>query len=65
MNSIKRVALDARVSTSNGYRIRRCSCESVGELIERRGWQVTEVYNDAGVSGTKAPRHRIKSIADG
>jgi DNA invertase Pin-like site-specific DNA recombinase len=32
------------------------------EFVERRGWQVTEVYTDAGVSGAKASRPALNRL---
>jgi DNA invertase Pin-like site-specific DNA recombinase len=32
------------------------------EYVERRGWQITEVYTDAGVSGSKASRPALNRL---
>jgi site-specific DNA recombinase len=62
MNPTKRVALYARVSTSNGHQDPEMQLRELREFIERRGWQVTEVYTDAGVSGAKASRPALNRL---
>jgi DNA invertase Pin-like site-specific DNA recombinase len=62
MNPTKRVALYARVSTSNGHQDPEMQLRELREFIERRGWQVAEVYTDAGVSGAKASRPALNRL---
>jgi DNA invertase Pin-like site-specific DNA recombinase len=62
MNPNKRVALYARVSTSNGHQDPEMQLRELREFIERRGWQVAEVYTDAGVSGAKASRPALNRL---
>src|SRR5262249_47755160 len=53
---IRRIALYLRVSTD------RQTVENqdlqLRQVAERRGWQVVEVYNDAGISGAKDRKQR-------
>jgi DNA invertase Pin-like site-specific DNA recombinase len=58
----KRVALYARVSTSNGHQDPEMQLRELREFIERRGWQITEVYTDAGISGSKASRPALNRL---
>jgi DNA invertase Pin-like site-specific DNA recombinase len=58
----KRVALYARVSTSNGQQDPEMQLRDLREFTERRGWQITEVYTDAGVSGAKASRPALNRL---
>jgi DNA invertase Pin-like site-specific DNA recombinase len=57
-----RAALYLRVSTSNGQTTdnQRLELEAVAG---RSGWQVVEIYEDAGVSGAKAGRNDQRLIA--
>jgi DNA invertase Pin-like site-specific DNA recombinase len=57
-----RVALYARVSTSNGHQDPEMQLRELREFIERRGWQVTEIYTDAGISGSKASRPALNRL---
>jgi DNA invertase Pin-like site-specific DNA recombinase len=58
----KRIALYARVSTSNGHQDPEMQLRELREFVERRGWQVAEVYTDAGVSGSKASRPALNRL---
>jgi DNA invertase Pin-like site-specific DNA recombinase len=49
--SKKRAALYVRVSTD--HQTVANQIESLRAVAERRGWQIVETYNDAGVSGAK------------
>jgi DNA invertase Pin-like site-specific DNA recombinase len=62
MNPTKRVALHARVSTLNGHQDPEMQLRELREFIERRGWQVAEVYTDAGISGSKASRPALNQL---
>jgi DNA invertase Pin-like site-specific DNA recombinase len=48
---IKRAALYVRVST-DGQTVENQTRE-LGQIAERRGWQIVETYSDAGISGAK------------
>ena len=56
---IRRAAIYVRVSTD------RQTIENqeiqLRQIAERRGWEVVEVYNDAGVSGAKGRKDRPAS----
>ena len=80
MNSTKRVALYARVSTARCEKCGKVRTEhdnlhhefkgqdpevqlrELREYIKCRGWQLSEVYADAGVSGTKASRPALNRL---
>jgi DNA invertase Pin-like site-specific DNA recombinase len=49
--AIKRAALYVRVSTD--HQSVENQVRELRQVAERRGWQVTEVYRDAGISGSK------------
>jgi DNA invertase Pin-like site-specific DNA recombinase len=57
-----RVALYARVSTSNGQQDPEMQLRELREYAERRGWQIAEVYTDAGVSGSKDSRPALNRL---
>jgi DNA invertase Pin-like site-specific DNA recombinase len=48
---VKRVALYVRIST-DGQTVENQTRE-LGQIAERRGWQIVETYSDAGISGAK------------
>jgi DNA invertase Pin-like site-specific DNA recombinase len=48
---VKRAALYVRVST-DGQTLENQTRE-LGQIAERRGWQIVETYSDAGISGAK------------
>jgi DNA invertase Pin-like site-specific DNA recombinase len=56
---ITRVALYARVSTSNSGQSPEMQLRELREYCERRGWQIAGEYIDAGVSGTKDKRPEL------
>ena len=56
---ITRVALYARVSTSNSGQSPEMQLHELREYCERRGWQIAGEYIDAGVSGTKDKRPEL------
>lgn len=60
--SIARVALYARVSTSNGQQDPEVQLVELREYAERRGWQITEEYVDQGVSGSKESRPALNRL---
>jgi DNA invertase Pin-like site-specific DNA recombinase len=60
--SISRVALYARVSTSNGHQDPEMQLRELREYAERRGWQVAGEYTDQGVSGSKESRPELNRL---
>jgi DNA invertase Pin-like site-specific DNA recombinase len=52
----KRAALYVRVSTD--AQTVESQIRELGEVAERRGWQVVEIYKDAGISGAKGRDQR-------
>jgi DNA invertase Pin-like site-specific DNA recombinase len=54
--AVKRAAIYVRVSTDS-QTIENQLCE-LRQVAERRGWEVVEVYNDAGISGAKGRADR-------
>lgn len=57
-----RVGLYARVSTSNGQQDPEMQLRELREYAERRGWQIAEVYTDAGISGSKDSRPALNRL---
>ena len=57
-----RVALYARVSTSNGHQDPEMQLRELREYADRRGWAIAEVYTDAGVSGAKDSRPALNRL---
>jgi DNA invertase Pin-like site-specific DNA recombinase len=57
-----RVALYARVSTSNGHQDPELQLRELREYATRRGWDVTEEYIDADVSGSKDSRPALNRL---
>src|ERR1700750_3486233 len=56
MSSTKRAALYVRVSTD--AQTLENQIRELRQVAERRGWDVVEVYNDAGISGAKGRNGR-------
>jgi DNA invertase Pin-like site-specific DNA recombinase len=56
-----RIALYARVSTSNGHQDPEMQLRELREYAEHRGWQVTETYTDT-VSGSKDSRPALNRL---
>ena len=54
--TIKRAALYVRVSTD--HQSVENQARELRQVAERRGWQVTEVYRDPGISGAKGRDQR-------
>lgn len=59
--SINLVALYARVSTLNNQDP-EVQLRELREYAERRGWQITEIYTDTGVSGSKDSRPALNRL---
>ena len=51
-----RVAIYARVSTTNHSQDVTLQTRELGQFVEARGWNVTDEYVDEGISGTKNRR---------
>ena len=49
--AVKRAAIYTRVSTDS--QTIENQLRELPQVAERRGWEVVEVYNDAGISGAK------------
>ena len=62
MNSPKRVALYARVSTSNGQQDPEMQLRELREYAQRRDLQIVEEYIDNGVSGSKDSRPALNRL---
>src|ERR1019366_6126516 len=59
---IARVALYARVSTSNGHQDPEMQLAELREYAGRRGWQIVEEFTDQGVSGSKESRPALNRL---
>jgi DNA invertase Pin-like site-specific DNA recombinase len=57
-----RCALYARCSTANGQQDPEMQTRELREYAERRGWQIANVYTDAGVSGSKDSRPALNRL---
>ena len=57
-----RVAIYARVSTSNNGQDPTMQTRELGEYIERRGWNLAGEYIDIGISGTKEKRPELDRL---
>src|SRR5271169_4332040 len=57
-----RVGLYARVSTSNGQQDPELQLSELREYVERRGWEIAEIYTDNGVSGSKDSRPALNRM---
>jgi DNA invertase Pin-like site-specific DNA recombinase len=57
-----RVAIYARVSTSNNGQDPAMQTRELREYAERRGWTVTSEYVDIGISGTKEKRPELDRL---
>jgi DNA invertase Pin-like site-specific DNA recombinase len=56
------VALYSRCSTNNGQQDPEAQVRELKEYAERRGWQIANVYIDAGVSGSKDSRPSLNRL---
>ena len=57
-----RVAIYARVSTSNGHQSPELQLRELRDYAGRRGWKIVEEYVDAGVSGAKDSRPALNRL---
>lgn len=62
IDSITRVALYARVSTSNNGQSPEMQLLELREYCRNRGWSVSNEYVDVGVSGTKERRPELDRL---
>lgn len=62
MNRQYRIAIYARVSTSNGHQDPQLQIRELREYAERRGWTLVEEYIDAGISGAKDSRPALNRL---
>jgi DNA invertase Pin-like site-specific DNA recombinase len=60
--NISRVALYARVSTSNGHQDPEMQLAELREYAGRRGWEIVGEYTDQGVSGSKESRPELNRL---
>ena len=59
---IQRVALYARVSTTNGKQDTQTQLIPLREFCVQRGWEISKEYVDAGISGTKESRPALDAM---
>jgi DNA invertase Pin-like site-specific DNA recombinase len=57
VKAVKRAALYVRVSTD--AQTVENQIRELKEVAERRGWEVVQVYSDAGISGLKGRANRL------
>src|SRR6266542_1342578 len=60
--NLARMALYARVSTSNGHQDPEMQLAELREYADRRGWEVVGEYTDRGVSGSKESRPELNRL---
>jgi DNA invertase Pin-like site-specific DNA recombinase len=60
-----KIAVYARVSTSNGHQDPEMQLRDLRQFASDRGWQVTEEYVDIGVSGAKDRRPALDRLMAG
>jgi len=61
VDTVKVVAY-ARVSTSNHHQDPEVQLKDIREHCQRKGWELSEVYVDKGISGTKASRPQLNRL---
>src|ERR1700739_4795988 len=61
-NNASRVAIYARVSTTNHGQDAGMQHGEMGQFAEARGWQIAGEYTDAGVSGAKDSRPELNRL---
>jgi len=52
----------ARVSTSNHHQDPEVQLRDIREFCSRKGWELSEVYVDKGISGTKSSRPQLNRL---
>jgi DNA invertase Pin-like site-specific DNA recombinase len=57
-----KVVAYARVSTSNHHQDPEVQLRDIREFCARKGWELSEVYVDKGISGTKASRPELNRL---
>ena len=57
-----RVALYARVSTSNGHQDPDLQLSELRDYVRQRGWSVVEEYVDRGISGSRESRPALNAL---
>lgn len=57
-----KVALYARVSTTNGHQDPETQLYALREFVKNRGWEVVDEYVDKGVSGSKDSRPALNKL---
>jgi DNA invertase Pin-like site-specific DNA recombinase len=60
LKQVKRAALYVRVSTD--HQTVENKIRELSQVAARRGWEVVEIYRDAGISGAKGREGRPGSI---
>src|SRR6266511_2902706 len=60
--NLARMALYARVSTSNGHQDPEMQLAELREYTDRRGWEIVGEYTDQGVSGSKESRPELNRL---
>jgi DNA invertase Pin-like site-specific DNA recombinase len=61
-NSVTRVAIYGRVSTTNHGQDVTMQTGEMGEFCQRRGWRVVDEYLDRGISGSKDRRPELDRL---
>jgi DNA invertase Pin-like site-specific DNA recombinase len=61
-NSVQRIALYARVSTSNSHQDPEMQLRELREYAHRRELQIVEEYIDSGISGSKDSRPALNRL---
>lgn len=61
-NSLSRVAIYGRVSTTNHGQDVTMQTGEMGEFCQRRGWQLMDSYIDRGISGSKDRRPELDRL---
>jgi DNA invertase Pin-like site-specific DNA recombinase len=57
-----KVAAYARVSTNNHHQDPEVQLRDIRDYCDRKGWELTQVYVDKGISGTKSSRPELNRL---